>query len=391
MLTRRTTPNARRPLPGRRLLALVALAAATLAFPVGCETSGAGMGPARSPQVRRKAFPIVHEDYRALGFSLDWVGFPTVLGRQKIEHLVLNDDIVATLEGGSTVTVLSATNGQVRWADQLSNRLGRFVGLNRDGNKIYASGENEVFVLDLTTGNLLDRQRYEKIVSTPPVQYGNLLIYGASVGEVLAHMIISRIDGVKVWGHAVAGSVTHSPVLIGSVIGAVSQGGVVVFLDAATGSVVGSNRVYKGLATDPVASDSLMFVACLDQSLYAFNPVGGSLVWRQRTPVPLRHQPTVRGGTLYCAVDGNGLVAFETGTGNVIWTAKGVLGSVIGVSRGRLVVWDGVNASLLDASRGDVIASVKLPNVRYLKMDRFEEGNLYAVSESGVIAKFVAR
>ncbi len=367
-----------------RVVALAALAAVVSA-PAGCGTG------ARSVERRRSDFPIPDAEYAKLGYRVDWIGYPVVTHRGGLDFMSPYDDVVLALENGGTVSALSASNGTVRWSDQVASELTQFVGLGRDRNRAIVSAEGEVFQLDMDTGNMLNRQAYEKIVSTAPVLYNNLAVYGTGVGELMAHLLSSPIPRVKQWGHDLPGAIEYNPVLIGRTVGAVSQEGAVLFVDAASGSLVGNNRTYKGLATHPVASDAAMFVASLDQSVYAFRPEGGLLLWQHRTQVPLRQQPTVRGKAVYVGVDGVGLVALDTATGKELWTTKGVSGTVIGATKNRLVLWDGSTAILLDPERGDVIERAKLPKVKILKFDKPEDGNLYVASESGVVAKFVAR
>lgn len=365
---------------------LAVVAALSLTGLSGC--GGARRAP--SPDARRAAFPIDDAAYAKIGYRVDWIGYPDLTGRRKVEFIAPYDDAVLVLEGGSTVTCLSASDGSRRWADQLASLLTRFVALGRDGRRVLVSAEDEVFLLDIDTGTLRDRQRYAKIVSTAPVAYGGTLIYGSGTGELFAHVLTATIDRVKAWGHGFEAAIEHDPVLIGNTVGVVAQNGDVRFLDAASGALVGRNRIFKGLATNPVANGSAMFVASLDQSIYAFRP-DGVMLWQHRTPVQLRVQPTARDRVVYCAVEGEGLLAFDAATGAVNWTAPGVRGTVVGISRGRLLCWDGREALLLDEARGDVVARATLPKVRLLRPDKFEDGRLYVVSESGVVARFVPR
>jgi outer membrane protein assembly factor BamB len=235
------------------------------------------------------------------------------------------------------------------------------------------------------------RQRIEKIVSTEPAHFGNLLIFGTPTGELLAHMSTSTIPGVKIWGFGMNGGIERNPVLIGRVVGAVSQTGDIAFLDAQTGNRVGRNKIFGGLSTNPVADEQLMYAASMDQSVYAFNPEGGALLWRYRTAMPLRTQPTVHGGRLYVGIPGEGLVAFDGATGSVAWKAKGLDDTVIvAAGKNRLIGFDAKAQMgyVIGPELGDVIERVKMPGVAKVKADKFEGGNLYTVSASGVVAKF---
>ena len=68
-----------------------------------------------------------------------------------------------------------------------------------------------------------------------------------------------------------------------------------------------------------------------------------------------------------------------------------VEGTVIGIRAGNLVVWNGSLVLLLDKERGDIIRSYVVPQTAMMLTDKFEDGNLYAVSDRGVVVRFVPR
>jgi outer membrane protein assembly factor BamB len=376
-----------------RRTVLSAILPAALCLLAGCESGGPTVkaGPQRTPEQRRADFPISYEDYGRLGYRPTWVGYPAITGSLPVTFFQPYDDLTAVLEQGSTVSILEPTTGARRCSVTLSNPITKFTGIAREENRLLVSSDADVFVIDTQTCNVTARQRIEKIVSTEPAHFGNLLIFGTPTGEVLAHMSSAAIPGVKIWGFGMNGGIERNPVLIGPLVGAVSQTGDVVFLNAQNGASVGRNKIFGGLATNPVADDQLMYVASQDQSVYAFNPEGGALVWRYRTALPLRTQPTVYGGRLYVGIPGEGLVAFDSATGGVAWKAKGLDDTVIvAAGKNRLIGFD-AHAQMgyvIGPELGDVIERVKMPGVAKVKADKFEGGNLYAVSTSGVVAKF---
>jgi hypothetical protein len=375
-----------------RIACLSGLLAGAAAL-VGCSSSHYNTGPNQSVDQRRQAFPINHDAAAALGYRFDWMGFPAVTGTLPITDLKPYTDFTVALEQGSNLSVLEPNTGQRRCTNQLASPMTRFVGLAREGNLIFAASQGEVFTLDAQTCNLMARQKIEHVVNTAPAIYNNMLIFGTSYGEILAHLWSGSVGGVKAWGFLATGTFEQKPVVIGNTVGAISHNGDVVFLDAQTGSLMGRNHIYAGLSTDPVTDGRLLFVASLDQSIYAFSPDGGSQVWRYRTGAPLRTQPAVAGERLYCDVPGQGLTAFDVGTGNVAWTQKNCHGTVIATAKGRLIVWDGANSnfSLVETGRGDIVNSVTFPNVAMIRPEKFDDGNLYFVSKSGVVAKFIPK
>lgn len=382
----------------RRLRHPTALALAAL-FGLGglsaCSSDG-DLAPSaphdgRGVDARAAAFPIDHDGWARLGYRYDWTAYPYITGRGHIRFADAYPDILIAQETGGILSVIETGSGSVRWSTELANPLTKFVGNSRDGDRIICSSESEAFILAAATGNLMARQRIEKVVNTRPLIVeragGGLAIYGTPTGEVLAHYLA---QSVKVWGFDVAGAIEGRPVLIGSTVGAVSQSGEVFFLDAGTGSLQGQARIFDGVANEPVTNGQLMFIASLDQSLYAFAPSGGQ-IWRYRGAQPLRAQPTADGNAVYCTIPDLGLTRFDAMTGAIAWSAKGVGGTVIARSKNRLIAFDGNNAFALDPERGDVIEKVALKGVDFLTTDKYEDGTMYAVSKSGVIARFLPR
>ena len=364
-----------------------ALAAGAVAWLGGCSSGISYTAPkGATPEQRRASFPINHEEYARIGYRVSWIGYPPV---SSVRYLETYPDIVVAMDGSGTVTVMEQGTGQNRCSDQLGAPQTRFVGLARDNSRIVCASDGEAFLVDPQTCTLTTRQKFEKLVATEPVRYGDLIILGTPSGELMAHM--TRIaSGVKAWGFRLGGAIEHKPVLIGEAVGAVSQQGEVLFLDALSGSLMGRSFVYSGLAVDPVADDHLMYVAGLDQSIYAFAPQGATLIWRVRTAYPLRTQPTVHAGRLYCAIPNQGLTAFDASSGQVVWKCKDFKGTVVGTSHKNLVGFDreAHEAVTIDAERGDVVERAKAPGAVMMKTDRFDDGNLFVVSSSGLVAKF---
>ncbi len=348
-------------------------------------------GRARTSSERSEAFPINFESYAKLGYRLDWKGYPTITGSLPINFLRVTPDAIGVLERGSTLSILEPSTGGQRCAIQLANPLTRFTGLSRVGPRFIATSEADVFAVDPTNCNLTSRQKFSKIITTNPLIINTLMIVGTNDGELYAQLDAPGVGGVKMWGFAVEGAVDHDAVLVGDAVGAVSHSGVVFFVTPDKGGLIGRTKIFGGAGANPVSNGRYMFVASLDQSLYAFAPQGARQVWRYRTSAPLTVQPTVVNDRLYCAVPDLGLACFDANTGKVLWNIKGFAGTIVASNKNGLVGFDGKEALLIGPARGDVIERVPLPGVSSLQPDAFENGNLYAISSSGVVAKFIPR
>lgn len=338
-------------------------------------------------------YSISDSNFLELGYRRDWTAFPYLSKNQKLQTIAPAGDLVLALETGSTVTGLETSNGAMRWANELATPLTRFVGVNRDGDRVLASADSELFILSAVNGDVQDRQSYSRVVNTAPVVFGNLCIYGTTTGHLLAH----RLDlGVSRWSFLLRGAIDHKPVLVRSlesddaIIGAISQAGQYVFVSAKSGRPIGRGEIFGGLSTDPIAAQGLMIAASRDQSLWGLRPEGG-VEWRIRCDLPLTRQPSTDGTTVWSQLGTEGLSAVDAATGKVLWSNRVVEGTVIGIRGGNLVVWNGSLVLLLDKDRGDIIRSYVVPQTAMMLTDKFEDGNLFAVSDGGVVVRFVPR
>lgn len=337
-------------------------------------------------------FNLVHDDWAKIGYRLDWVGFP-FLGEEEEDNPVTivkaYGDLLIAQNRQSTVSALEAGNGQRRWSVQLAGPLTKFVGINRDASSpipVIVSSESDVFVISTANGTIMSRERYSRVVNTQPVLAGNLLISGTSTGEVVAHYLGRN---VKAWGFVTTGAFEANAVAIGDIVAAVSQVGDVLFLTTG-GSLAGRGRIYDGLDTNPVTDNGLLFIAGRDRSVWGFDPSGYN-IWRHRTSSPLRTQPTAHNGVLYVDIPGNGLTAFEEGTGKVMWKAPNVNGTVIASRNGKLLVRSGETITLVDPSRGDILERISTPGIAKIVFDQFDDGRMYLVNEHSNVAKMIPR
>lgn len=388
-------PSHRRPL--FRVLATfgAGLGAAVGAMVVGLSLSacsdGGTKGASSDVAARAESFKPGVEPWAKLGYRWDWSSFPAVEHGGHIRFFDVEPDALVAQDSSGIITLIEPSSGHVRWSAEVANPLTKFVGINRykseSSDQVLVSSESEVFHLNAKTGNLMARQAFEKVVTTRPLVFGPLAIYGTSRGEILAHHLGT---GFKAWGFATSGAIETTPVMVGGLVAAVSTNGEYTFVEPSRGGLAGRGAMYAGIACDAVATDDLLIAASMDQSLWGLSPAGRS-AWRVRTSAPLRTSPVVHGGIVYVNLPDRGFCAFDASTGQEHWICKGVAGRLIGLRAGRLLVWDGHEAVTLDAQRGSVIERAALDGVQAIITDTMEDGNLYVITSAGVVAKFLPR
>lgn len=371
-----------------------------LSLLAGCGGTTSNIAPPpTSIQSRVDAFKIDDSAWAKLGYRRDWTGFPFVSGGAKITFVRPSNDLIAVQESGSTVSVLDAQNGRVRWSNSIAGPLTRYVGLVRyqdatRGDVILACSDSDVRFLNAQTGNLVTQQPLERVASSAPVIVGDIASFGSPSGEYFGH---SLTRGARHWGFSTGNALDSQPILVGGdsgVVGMVTQNGSVVFLDPYSGTVQSRTRIFTGLDTNPVTDNALLIVGSLDQSIYAISP-GGSVTWQYRTAAPVTVQPACIAGRVYATItDGNndvGLLCLDSATGKKMWFAQGVKGTVFATRNGVLLVRTSDGVTTVDAKRGDVFERVALPGVRSIAAETTNDGNLYVASDSGLIVKFVPK
>ncbi|MCC5787193.1 MAG: PQQ-binding-like beta-propeller repeat protein [Phycisphaerales bacterium] len=341
-----------------------------------------------------QVLPIDDSKYLEIGYRRDWTGFPSVPGEHRVADAQLFGAQLFVRASDSTVSALDTDTGRMRWASTLSTSLTRFAGMAPatlpDGrDTVLVASEAEIYFVDPNTGNILDIQRLERVVSTGPLVFGSTAVFGTLSGEMLAH---NFRFGAKFWGHQLPGSIEYGPTRVGDdIVAGVSAQGGIAFLDPATGRLYGQAKIFQGVSTEPVSDNGLLFIASLDQAIYAFNPVGGSRVWRVPTPHPLRVQPTAHDGVLYVETREDGIIAFDQQTGQRLWANAEARGTVVGMRNNKLLSFDGSHIHVLYPRTGAVERSIRAEGVGRVFTDEFVDGNLYLVGSRGGVARFVPR
>lgn len=360
---------------------------------IGCESTQTTSGDRGAAVQERRTtdsggITLVHDDWRQIGYRWDWTGYPSLAGREAVKFVKTYDDVLVVQGRGNSLTIIDARTGRNRWSDRLSNPLAEFVGVARDGNTLLVCSQTEVFVLDVNSGNWTARQPMSEVVNTPPLRFGQTLIFGTPTGELFSH----RTDfGVTAWRYDIGGPIDADPIWVQSTIGAVTQDGRVAFLTPDSAVAVATGRIGGPLRTNPVTDGSMMFVACMDQSVYAFAPDRERHVWRYRTNEELAVQPTYDAGVVYVTIPKTGLVALDALRGSENWIGPDAGGVVVGKRAGSLIVWDGQQIKAVEPSNGDVLASFGVRGVASVQTDAFENGNLYLVTRQNAVIRLTPR
>jgi outer membrane protein assembly factor BamB len=375
-----------------RTILLVGVSGIIVAGGISCTPSSgpsdvrpASAGPS-TVEVKRD-YLINYETARELDLRIDYQTQTHPEEGSGLSRLSIQSDAIFVLDGVNFLTRLRRANGQRTWRLPVGGRLDLIQGINYDpvSERVFLMSTSHVLVLDDDTGSMIDKQRLGQIASTAPVLFGSFFIYGSRNGQVVWH---SADVGYQWRGYQVSPTIRVAPLLVNGVVVATGSDGRVMVIDAASVAGIWNKRLLNEVSAAPTTDGGLLFIAGLDQYLWAIDIASGRTHWKYLAEVPLDSPPTVLEGQLYQQIAGSGLHCFvarplDAPGGEILWTAPEVAGDVIGANRHRLFVWDseGRVLDVVDAIRGGVMTTVNLPDVKFIYM--LGESDLYAASDDG--------
>ncbi len=343
-----------------------------------------------TPLERLDRFAIAPETLDGLGYRIDWRSAVPLGPNPRLESIDAYSDIVVVQTADTLLSVLDTSTGALRHSNELTDATSTLAGNTRLGGLIVSSVDSDAYFVDPVSGDLLDRQSFEGVLASKPVPFGGTLLATSNTGIVLSHTTAS--GGYPLWRFGARNPIDTPVALSGSTAVVVTRSGRVLGFEATSGQLVGENSIFMGPdGSDPIASDSTVFIASPDQSVYAFDAFDMALRWRVRTAMPLREQITLIGSVLYVPTLDRGLLALDAATGKQLWSAPDVRGVVLTTRGETLIAWANGRAWSIDAADGSVRGAFDVPGVELLAADSVSEGTLYAVSKDNIAARLVAR
>ncbi len=348
-----------------------------------CNSTGPG-SDAQSASARHSG-DLQDDPYFKSGLRLVWRAFPEQGTGQRVRFITPTRDVVLFQDTGNTLSLIEDESGRVRWTVSLGQSLEKFVGVARFDNSIIAASETELQFFDVQNGGLTDRQRLSGLANTPPVIVNPIAVFGTSTGRLFGHDLSI---GVRRWEVQLDGPVTAPVVPAGGRdFAAVSAGGEFIIANAFNGTSAGRRgQLFDDVSTEVVTDGSNVYIAGLDQSVWAYSLANGDRVWRYRTESELDSQPIVAEGTVIVHADREGLLGIDARNGDLRWRNTDAMGDAIGTFGNEVYLWDGSTLTVIAISDGSVRSSEVLPGI--LEVVVAQDGVIYAVGADGVVSKY---
>ena len=206
----------------------------------------------------------------------------------------MTDGTLIVASGFGYVTRVSAEDGTELWKRELGVPMTGAPTV-KDGTIFVASNNNEVFALDLETGETdwSDQAIAEsaRVLGSPsPAAIEDFVIAPYSSGEIIAYL---ANNGRRLWTDAIsqAGRFTpiseindigSRPVLAGGLVFASSQSGITVAIDGRSGNRVWARPI--GSTQAPALSGKFLFVIGTNATLAALDAGSGDAYWVTELP-----------------------------------------------------------------------------------------------------------
>ena len=325
------------------------------------------------------AKPLVTAEISDLGYVPVWATNLGVPKGQRVNHAVVLDDLVMIAEAPEPrLTAVELDTGKIRWRRKLGDGVFPLSRPHRRGDEILVVQDaSRIAIIDADNAEVKTYQDLGNAMSSEPVLFGDVLLYGSLNGIAIAHNLNI---GFPTWRYALPYQIVARPVVEGDRVVFADEGGTYAMLDAVSGSLMWRGRAFEGITGTPAITNAAVFLPSEDGTLYALDALNGEDLWVHHTTTPLTEPVTKLGQNLYLPVPGQALRVLDPLSGEVLWEAPASYRPVR-LREGELLVYDGRSLHVLDPDDGRVMRSAaSRENVQVLDAP---DGNLLIVGENG--------
>lgn len=359
--------------------------------------SAASMQDVRPASDSQNYYMVDRDTAHELGYRIDWQRNTHPSENSGIKDVTAQGDSVFVLDGRNFLARLRRSDGVQIWRIPVGDAIDEIQGINYMPaiRRIYITSGGVMLVLESDTGSQIAKQKLGEIANTTSAIYGSYFIYGARNGQLVWH---TYSVGHEWRAYQVSPSIQLDPQIYDSVVVTVGNNNRVMVLDAGTTSQLWSKYLLNEITARPAVGLGNVYIAGLDQHLWALDIDTGYQTWRYLSRSPLTDSPVIVGERVYQQIPADGLVCFEARPidapeGVILWTADSVKGNVIARIDSNLLVWDDDRREMdvIDIAYGSVAKHLSMPNVQYLLGSLGGKGDVIMASEDGRVMRLVPR
>lgn len=318
--------------------------------------------------------------------------------RERIRHLVADEEVVIAQSTGGIATAFDAETGKRLWSVQIGRRDDPSYPAATNERLVLITASQFLYAFDKLTGNIEWRIEVPSQPSTSPSADDRRVYVGCLDGSVYAFNLrrIRELYAERLlpqwsyqtidWKFQTAGAITTPPLPI--------EGDQVICfasLDRSLYCVTRNEREIRfQFETDAPVSAPLayhegkLYLASQDFDLYCINILNGNPFWRFVSGTAITKKPYIVGDDLYLLPETGGMFCLSVDTGTQRWW-RPKMTEFLGASMGRLYASDEQgNLVLLARADGALLGAIPLRPfpVRFYN-DRTDR--IFLASDSGLV------
>ncbi|MGZ6315276.1 MAG: outer membrane protein assembly factor BamB family protein [Candidatus Limnocylindrales bacterium] len=233
---------------------------------------------------------------------------------------------------GGFVVAYDVASGSRRWRTRLAvDQYGVITAPAVFGSTVYVSAGTSIYALSASSGRILWKTSvavpdYDSEITGPVAVsgYGEYVVAAGMNGHVYA---LNATTGALHWD-VVAGGGIHrgGPAIYSGVVyvpegatGAEGGGDFISALQVSDGRLLWKGYIGDDVHVTPAAGNGMVVIGTIDDGLLAFNSLTGALLWTAPYEGEVWGAPVLANGVVYAGTDEN-LVAHDAATGASLYT-----------------------------------------------------------------------
>jgi len=291
--------------------------------------------------------------------------------RDRVLHLVADEDVFVVQSRSGVITVFDAENGKKLWARRLGRRdAPAFPATTNDDMTLVVIGTH-LYALDKFTGAARWDFRLPVAPSTSAEIDSNNVYVGARDGSVFAFDLEKVLKFYKegllpqwsfqtmAWRYKGFKDVSTPPISTGRVLNFATRGGQLYSITIADRKLVFQFETDEPISAPMAVSKRALYLPSEDFKLYCIDADSGETLWTYNSGLAIRKAPQIIGNDVFITPSGGGIHAIDSFTGNRRWWRPKVK-QFVAASRKTVFASDTVG-NLLMLRREDGAVTAALP------------------------------
>ncbi len=316
--------------------------------------------------------------------------------RDKVAHLVADEDAVYVQSTGGMITAFELQTGRRMWAQQLGRAdHPAFPILSTDVEVIVAIGMN-MYGLRKSGGQLLWEIRLPGYPSATPSTDGVRLYIPMMDGGVYAYDI-ATIQSLyqesllpqwsyeaQVWRYKTSNRIISSPITTGTAVAFTSLNGSLYTVTADRREIIFQMETDDPASAPLAYANGLLYMPTASQRVYCINLVNGQVRWEYITGTPVQSKPVVIGDDLYLTPLRGGMFNLSAATGKEQWWRPRITEFLARTPKILHVSDDAGNVLVLDRHTGVTLGVLPVRNFN-IRFKNERTDRLIMATETGTV------